>query len=63
MKTKCERTIIKTKGEARQKAIDWQAWQSEQNLSYGELTEWIDYFILLGKNFNLIDEFKENGII
>lgn len=44
-------------------AIDWQAWASEQSLSYGELAEWTTFFEELGKKFNLTDEFKENGIL
>lgn len=53
----------KTADEARQCAIDWQNWQSEQSLSYGELTEWQSVFIMLAKKYNLIKEFQENGII
>lgn len=58
-----EGRLPKTKDEARQKAIDWQIWQSEQSLSYSELIEWSDYFYKLGKRFGLLREFKENGII
>ena len=54
---------IRTRGEARQAAIDWQRWQSEKSLSYGELSEWQGYFEKLAKKFNLKREFKENGII
>jgi len=53
---------VKTEGEARQYAIDWQNWASEQNLSYGELAEWGAVFAKLGEKFNLTEEFKENGI-
>lgn len=52
-----------TQAEARQYAIDWQQWASEQNLSYSELAEWNAIFAKLGEQFNLTDEFKENGII
>ena len=52
-----------TQAEARQYAIDWQNWVSEQNLSYAELTEWQDYFQKVAKKFDLVAEFKENGII
>lgn len=52
-----------TQEEARRYAIEWQAWQAEQSLSYGELIEWQDYFIQLANRFDLTDEFKENGII
>lgn len=55
--------IIKTKEQARQKAIDWQNWQAGQNLSYAELSDWWDYFTKLAKKFGLKKEFKENGIV
>jgi len=58
-----KKTIIKTKGEARQTAIDWQHWQSNKSLSYGEMNIWSEFFRKLGKKFHLIREFKENGII
>lgn len=56
-------STIKTEDEARQAAIDWQAWSSDQSLSYGELADWAGAFETLGKKFNLTDEFKENGIL
>ena len=49
--------------EARQYAIDWQNWQSEQSMSYGELAEWQSVFSALAQKFELVDEFTENGII
>lgn len=52
-----------SKGDARQFAIDWQNWASEESLSYGELAEWCDAFRFLGEKFGLSDEFLENGII
>jgi len=58
-----EKTEIKGIGEARDKAIEWQEWQSNENLSYGELIEWQEYFSALAKRFSLVGEFKENGII
>jgi len=54
---------IKTEEEARQYAIDWQQWQANQSLSYGEMLEWQTIFKDLAKRFDLVDEFKENGII
>lgn len=54
---------ITTQGDARQFAIDWQVWQAEQSLSYSELAEWNDIFQSLAEHFDLVDEFKENGII
>ena len=53
----------RTAEEARQFAIDWQNWQAEQSLSYGELAEWQAVFTTLAERFGLIEEFKENGII
>ena len=56
-------TNIKTKEEARNKAIAFQSWQSDQALSYGELVNWTSYFGNLAREFGLVDEFAENGII
>ena len=58
-----ELSTIKTPEAAREAAIDWQSWQSDQSLSYGELSDWAGAFETLAKKFNLTDEFKENGII
>lgn len=60
---KMEKTQPNTVEEARQQAIAWQQWQSEQSLSYGEVAEWEDHFTAIAKKFNLTEEFKENGII
>jgi hypothetical protein len=54
---------IKTKDEARELAIDWQQWASEESLSYSELIDWTDLFNRLGKRFGLMGEYRENGII
>lgn len=54
---------VRDEGEATQLAIDWQQWQSEQNLSIGDLSEFQSYFEELATRFNLTDEFQENGII
>ena len=54
---------IDTAEQARQKAIDWQSWASEQNLSMGEYLEWSIYFEELADRFGLTEEFRENGII
>ena len=48
---------------ARQCAIDWQNWQAEQSLSYGELAQWQGVFQTLADRFGLAEEFAENGII
>ena len=53
----------KTQDEARQYAIDYQYWASEQDMSYGELAAWQDHLHSIALQFDLIDEFKENGII
>ena len=59
------KTVLKAKtaDEARQYAISWQMWFSDNSLSYGELVEWQDVFYKLAVKFDLIAEFKENGII
>ena len=49
--------------EARQHAIDWQNWMSEQSLSYGEMSEWSEHFETIAEKWDLVDEFKENWII
>lgn len=54
---------ITTQEEARKYAIDWQNWQSNQSMSYGELAQWNDIFQKLGEKFDLTNEFKENAII
>jgi hypothetical protein len=60
----------KTKEEARQYAIEWQKWVSEQNeigkkptLYMSDLMGWQAEFERIGKEFDLTEEFKENGII
>jgi len=58
-----EKTTPTTPEQARQYAIDWQNWQSEQCLSYMELLEWQSIFQALGEKFDLLEEFRENGII
>lgn len=59
-----EETItITTKETARSFAIDFQDWQSEQNLSNLEIFEWHNVFVELGEKFDLTEEFEENGII
>jgi hypothetical protein len=65
-----EKRDPKTQEEARQYAIDWQNWLSEQNqigqeptVYTTDLIEWQGIFESLGRKFDLTDEFKENGII
>ena len=52
-----------TADDAREFAIDWQNWQAEQSLSYGELAEWASIFTLVGEKFNITAELQKNGII
>lgn len=54
---------IKTANEARLLAIHWQAWTSDQHMSYQELTGWQALFEVLATKFNLTGEFRENCII
>lgn len=54
---------INTPEEARQFAIDWQNWISDQNLSQGEMLQWWAIFNKLALKFHLVREFKSNGII
>jgi hypothetical protein len=58
-----EPNAVKNEGQARDIAQQWQRWQSEKAMSYGEVTAWADWFTELAKRFGLEDEFKENGII
>ena len=61
-----EKRTIKTKEEARQYAIDWQNWAFGDNapkLYQSDLYEWQLVFTELGTEFDLVEEFKENGII
>jgi len=56
-------SYIKTKGQARQYGIDYQKWASEKDLSYGEVIHFQNKLSTLAEKFNLVEEFKENGII
>jgi hypothetical protein len=55
--------IVTTQEEAREMAIDWQDWQATQDLSYDEILKWQEYFESIAEEYNLTDEFSENGII
>jgi len=52
----------KTKEQARDQAIKTQSIISDNNFSYYELMVISDHFEKTGKKFDLLDEFKENGI-
>jgi hypothetical protein len=54
---------IKSATEARDLAIEWQSWQSEQSLYLSELIEWHGFFKQLAKKYKLKTEFIDNGII
>ncbi len=54
---------ITSKKQARQKVIEWQQWQANQNLSYEQLLFWQGYFLAIASKFHLIKEFKENGVL
>lgn len=54
---------IKTKDQARQYAIDFQKWGSNRALSYGELLHFQNKLTKLAEKFDLVEEFKENGLI
>lgn len=53
----------RAKKSARDKAVEWQMNFCDQNYSYGELAYWGDYFKGLAKRYELVREFRENGII
>ena len=56
-------STIKNKQEAREIAIKWQKWPSNENMSYGEILKWYQFFRTLAIRFGLKKEFKENGIL
>ena len=51
------------KNAARQLAIDYQQYFSENNLTYSEIAQYQALLQELARDFNLIDEFTENGIL
>lgn len=53
----------RAKENARNKAIEWQRGFESHDYSYGELAYWQDYFRGLAKQYGLVREFEENGII
>jgi len=55
--------FIKTKEQARQYGIDFQNWVSDKNLSYGEIFHFQNKLQKIAEKFDLVEEFKENGII
>lgn len=43
-------------------AIEWQYNFEEMNYSWGDLSEWQDFFTEYGRKYGLMREFKENAI-
>jgi len=58
-----EPSDVKNAAQARDIAQQWQEWQSEKSMSWGEVAAWAEWFAELAKRFNLTKEFKENAII
>ena len=54
---------IKTQAEARQFAIDWQNWSEGERFSWGDVFFWAKEFEFLANEFDLVEEFTENGIL
>jgi len=54
---------IKTEEQAKNIAIDFQSWVSNQNLSWEEIINYNNYFEEIAEKFKLKNEFRENGII
>jgi hypothetical protein len=57
------KTYRERQTEARAKAQEWQRAAQENNFSYGELIIYQAHIETLGKQYGLIREFRENGII
>jgi len=55
--------IPKTRGQAIDQAIETQSIISNNNFSLNELIIISEHFLYFGKKFDLLDEFRENGII
>ena len=58
-----KKTAVISREEAREQAIDFMNWQATKSMSYDEILEWQDYFVSIAKEYDLIEEFSENGII
>ncbi len=54
---------ITTKEEARQYAIDWQSKFNETSHDWQAIADYQAEFQELAERFDLVEEFKENGII
>lgn len=51
------------KNKIRDLAADWQLDFDEHNYSWTELSQWQEFFSVKAKQYGLIREFSENGII
>ncbi len=55
---------VETKEQGHNLAVEWQYWQSDQSLSWGEISYWQVFFVKVAEKFpSLAEEFRENGII
>lgn len=58
-----QRTYKDKKEWVRSQAIEWQFCVSEHNFHYSVIQEMTEIFTRLGKQYGLLKEFRENGII
>jgi hypothetical protein len=58
-----EKITPTTKDEAIEHAKEWRQWASDQSMSWEEVAEWANHFEVIAQQFDLIEEFQENGII
>lgn len=57
-------TLPATAGQAQDLAIEWSRWMHDNNLDYGDMAEWADFFERVADKFpELAKEFIENAII
>ena len=56
------KTYAEKKENLRNFAIEWQQDSAENNLSWKEMIYWQDWFEQMGRQFGLLNEFRENGI-
>ena len=56
-------TYKEQKQKARELAQTWQFNFANNNYSYGEISEFTNFFTKLGKRYGLLKEFRENGVL
>lgn len=56
------KTYAEKKENLRNFAIEWQQDSAENNLSWKEMIYWQGWFEQMGRQFGLLNEFRENGI-